>query len=271
MMTNFRGVAGWIVLAVAATAAASGAAPAPKDNSNPSLRQVKVMALTGLATTDLAGTCLSALKDELRRAGLTLRDTAEGADAEMKIDFEFNPSEPAEQGEPGKVSYAFVVKSLRGQGLLWAGGNSVSDDGSGKQCRKLVAILSKNLLQELGTHRLDIALASGTPSAEPSVAAPAAPALGTLEINVKYKADDGAVRPIGPVGLRLTCPNPAAFSHQFTTDAGGHVEIKAPSGKCRLESVHPVPIDGKRYVWKSDVAIALGKTTVDLVGEIAPR
>ena len=57
------------------------------------------------------------------------------------------------------------------------------------------------------------------------------------------------------------------FSHQFTTSAGGHVEIKAPCGKCRLESAYPVRVDGKRYVWTSDVVIAPERSTVDLIGE----
>jgi hypothetical protein len=93
--------------------------------------------------------------------------------------------------------------------------------------------------------------------------------LGKLEIHAKYKGNDGAVRPIGPVGFRLTCTNPVAFSHQITTSANGHVEIKAPCGKCRLASAYPVRVDGKRYAWKSDVEISPEKTSVDLLAESA--
>ena len=118
---------GGIVLAIAASAASQ------TQSGEPSLREVKMMALRGLATTDLGETCLSALKEELRRVGLTIRDTDEGADAEMMLDFEFIPNRLGLYGEPDKITYAFVVKSLQDKGVLWAGANGVSGDSSGRQ------------------------------------------------------------------------------------------------------------------------------------------
>lgn len=258
---NIKCVLGGIVLALVAASASRA------QLKEPLLSQVKFMKIKGISKTNLAEPCLSALKDEFRNAGLTIRDTTEGADAEMSVVFELGYSEPGRHDDPGNITYALYTKSLPEHEMLWVVPNGVVRDSSGRQCKQLAGKLSKDLLNGLAGRKIDIAFSSEEPSVNASVAAPT---LGRLEINVKYTSDDGAVRPIGPVGLRLSCTNPVTFSHQITTSANGHVEFSAPCGTCRLESASPVRLDGKRYVWNSDVEISPERTTVDLLSERAP-
>ena len=263
MALNIKRVIGCIVLALAAAPASQA------QTSEPEFSRVKFMTIRGVAKSELAGTCLSALMDEFRRAGLTIRDTTEGADAEMVVDFEFNSNQIGLYGKPDTVSYAFYVSSRPEKKMIWAGRDGVFGDSSGRQCKQLARKLSRNLLKELGERKIDVAVSSEKPNVDPSVVARTALTLGMLEIITKYRGADRALHPIGPVGLRLTCTSPVAFSHQITTSANGHVAFKAPCGKCRLESASPVRVDGMQYVWRSDVEFSTKTTTLDLLGETA--
>jgi hypothetical protein len=158
----------------------------------------------------------------------------------MMLDFEFIPNQVGLYGEPDQIRYAFVVKSLRGKGMLWAGGNGVSGDSSGRQCKQLVRILSKNLLKELGSQKIDIAIASGSRTRRHERRS-LRQRWASSRMNPEYKGDDGALID-RPVGLF----KPVAFTHQRPVPAL-YLESKAPcsrvparigvSGPCRWPTV----------------------------------
>jgi hypothetical protein len=254
---NRNVVLGWMALAIAASPGLPGQA------SEQRLSQVKLMAIRVVGTRELAETCLSALKEEFRDVALTIRDTTEGADAEMVVDFKFNPSRLRPIGEPDTLSHSFYVSSLPQKKVIWKGGDRVPGDNPNRQCALLARRLSRDLLKELGDRKPDFAVAWS-----PSYFRPTAARLGMLDLTLKYRDAQGAVHRIGSIGLRLSCTNPVAFSHQVITNADGHVVLSAPGGKCRIESAYPLRVEGKRYVWKSDAEFLWNKkTTFTLLGE----
>ena len=108
-------------------------------SGEPSLRQVKVIAVRSDSNSELDAACLPVLTDELRRTGRTIGEAADGADAEMVVRFERHDSQLGASMDPAEAYYSLRLWKNAPRKVVWTESGSAPLRGACKQIAKTIS------------------------------------------------------------------------------------------------------------------------------------